>query len=305
MITVIAKIFSDTFLHAAPILFAVLGGIYAYKANVLNVSLEGMILIGCFVTCFVMMNTGNFLLAVFSAILATSIVALIFCFFGITLKGNVIIVGLSINMLATALTAFFLKLLGKSELIATNYILNEMRINIPILKDIPFIGKVFSGHTFLTYFSYIMIFLMWLLMYKTKFGVHARVVGENEDAAIAIGLKVNKLKFIAVIIGAVCCALAGASLAMDGAGGIFTPDMSAARGFIAMAAMYCGDGSPKKSSLYAILFGLARSISQNLSIYLSSASRIFNMAPYIIIVVVLLVVSINTYKNNKTRGFYG
>lgn len=301
---VLNKILYDTILSAAPIILAVLGGMYAHKAAVLNIALEGMMLIGAFMTCLFTIITGSYLLAILIAISINLIVGLIFSFFGITLKGNVIIVGLAINLFASAITAFLLQVMGVAELVAQNHVVSELRVQIPFLHNIPVIGAIFSGHTPLTYFSYLAIFLMWVLMFKTKFGIYVRVAGENEEAAKAVGIRTDLVKYVAVLIGAVSCALAGASLAMDDLGGIYTKDMTAGRGFIAIAAIFCGGGMPVASALYAVAFGLARSLALNLSLYAGSASRLFNALPYLIIVTVLTIASLVKYRNTRIRGFH-
>jgi simple sugar transport system permease protein len=130
-----------------------------------------------------------------------------------------------------------------------------------------------------------------------------RVAGENEAAAQAVGIRTDLVKYIAVLIGSVSCALAGASLAMDDLGGIFTTDMTAGRGFIAIAAIFCGRGKPGASALYALAFGLARSLALNLSIHAGASARLFNAIPYVIIVVVLLGASILKHRNSRQRSF--
>jgi ABC-type uncharacterized transport system permease subunit len=300
---VVNKILYDAVLSAAPIILCVLGGMYAHRANVLNIALEGMMLLGAFFCCLFTILLGNYLLALVLAMVITTTVGLVFSLFGITLRGNVIIVGLAINLFASAITAFLLQVMGRAELVASNHTVSNLRIQIPFIRDIPLLGSALSGHTPLTWFSYVAILLMWVLMYKTRFGVYVRVVGENEEAARAVGIRTGVIKYAAITVGAVSCALAGASLAMDDLGGIFTRDMTAGRGFIAIAAIFCGRGKPGASSLYAIAFGLARSLALNLSIYAGSAARLFNAVPYVIIVLVLLVASVVKNRNSRIRGF--
>lgn len=297
------KILYDAVLSAVPIMLAVLGGMFAHRANVLNIALEGMMLLGSFFTCLFTISTGSYALALLLAIVISVTAGLVFSFFGITLKGNVIIVGLAINLFASAITAFMLQVMGKAELIAHGHVVANLRLHIPFIDDVPILGSIVSGHTALTYASYLAILLMWILMYRTRFGVYVRVVGESEEAARAVGIKTTAVKYGAVAIGAIACAFAGASLAMDDLGGIFTKDMTAGRGFIAIAAIFCGRGKPGPSALYAVAFGLARSLALNLSIYAGSAARLFNAVPYVIIVAVLLVASIVKYRNSRQRGF--
>lgn len=303
MIDVVNKIIYDTILGTTPILLCVLGGILAYKANVLNVALEGMMLMAAFSSCLVTLHTGSYLLALLAAIIASVLFACVFSYFGISLEGNVIIIGLGLNLLALSLTSFLLKIMAKSELVAANYKVADYRLNIPLLDKLPILGPIFNNHTLLTWFSYLLILLMAVFMYRTPMGLHIRVVGENEDAAISLGLKTKSLKYIAVLMGGITCGLAGTSLAMDELGGIFTPGMTTGRGFIAIAAIYCGQGSPYVSALYALLFGFARSMALNLSIYAGSASRIFNALPYFIICFILMISSIIKNRHSHKRGY--
>jgi len=296
------SILYDTIYHSAPIILCVIGGIFAYKANVLNIALEGMMLIGAFVSTLTAFFTHSVLLGVLLAILASTLFGLIFSFFGVTCKGNVIITGLAINLLATAIAGFVLIQMKTSNITLSYLNIADLQINIPFIRDIPFLGKILSGHPIITYISFLGILVMWLLMYRTKFGIYVRVVGENEDAAKSLGLKTDFYKYIAILIGAVCCGLAGANLSTERLG-LFTNGMTAGRGFIAIAAIYCGGGSPTKSAVYAILFGLARSLAVNLSIYAGPAAGLFDIIPYVMMVCVLAVVSIIKHKNNKVRGF--
>ena len=298
----IQGILYDCVYHSAPIILCVLGGMFAYKANVLNIALEGMMLNGAFVSILTYYFTGNMLLTVLFAIGSTLIYGLIFSFLGVTMKGNVIIIGLAINMISTAIASFVLVMMNSSNIILPDFDLNALKIDIPIIKDIPFIGSILSGHPIITYLAFIMIFLMYVVMYHTKFGIYVRVVGESEEAAKAIGLHTDFYKYAAILIGAVGCALGGMNMSLERLG-LFTNDMTAGRGFIAIAAIYCGQGRPIQSSIYAILFGLSRALAVNLSVYAGNASGLFDCFPYILMIAVLAGASYMKHKNVKVRGF--
>lgn len=298
----IISILYDCIYHSAPIILCVLGGMFAYKANVLNIALEGMMLNGAFVSVLSYHMTGNMLLTLLLTIGSTLIYGLVFSFLGVTLKGNVIIIGLAINMISTALAGFVLVMMSSSNIILQDFNLNALKVNIPIIKDIPFIGSILSGHPVITYISFLMILLMFILMYHTKFGIYVRVVGESEEAAKAIGLRTDFYKYAAILIGAVGCALGGMNLSLERLG-LFTNDMVAGRGFIAIAAIYCGQGKPVQSAVYAILFGLSRSLAVNLSVYAGNAAGLFDCFPYILMIAVLAAASFMKHKNVKVRGF--
>ena len=281
------SILYDTVYHSAPIILCVIGGIFAYKANVLNIALEGMMLNGAFISVLVEYLTGSVALAVIAAIVTTLLWGLVFSFLGITCNGNVIVIGLGINLIVPAIAKFVLKVMELANISLQDVGVADFKINIPGIKSIPLIIGIAAAA---------------ILMYKTKFGIYVRVVGENEDSAISLGLKTQKYKYIAVLIGAFCCALAGINLSMERMA-MFTSDMTAGRGFIAIAAIYCGQGKPVQSSLYAILFGVARSLAVNLSVYAGPAAGMFDTIPYIIMVAVLAVVSFMKFKDVKVRGY--
>jgi len=296
------NILYDTVYHSTPIILCVLGGIFAYKANVLNIALEGMMLSGAFVSILVTYLTGSIPIAVLAALLTTILWGAVFSVLGITGKGNVIVIGLGINLIVPAIADFVLKRMELANISLQNVSVSRMKINIPFFQDIPIIGPIVSGHPPITYLTFLGIAFFTILMYRTKFGVYVRVVGENEDSAISLGIRTNFYKYAAVMIGSVCCALAGINLSLERMS-MFTNNMTAGRGFIAIAAIYCGQGRPVTSVLYAILFGIARSLSVNLSVYAGPAAGLFDMIPYIIMVTVLAVVSYMKYKNVKVRGF--
>ncbi len=297
------RILYDMLSNSAPIILCVLGGIYAHKANVLNIALEGMMLNGAFTSVLFVMITGSLWIGILMGIITTLIYGLVFSFMSVTKNGNPIITGLAINLIAVSISAFVLKALNIANINVNSMVdVAGLKINIPLIKDIPFIGAIVSGHPLTTYISYIGIFVMWVIMYKTRFGVYVRVVGENEDAARSVGIKVNYIKYMAILIGAFCCSLAGVNLALEKMA-LFTNGMTAGIGFIAIAAIFCGQGRPGRSSIYAILFGLAQSLAINMNISAGPASGLFKTLPYFMIVVILSVVSVIQLRNNRLRGF--
>ncbi len=287
---------------SAPILLCVLGGIFAYKANVLNISLEGLMLAGAFVSMLVTSLTQNIWLGCIAAVAVCLLLGLVFSFMSVTCKGNVIVVGLAINMLVPAVAGFILQLMNSANIALTWVNVNDFKINIPFIEDIPLLGRILSGHPPITYLAFLSIIVMAILMYRTKFGVYVRVVGENEDAARSLGLKTNRYKYIAILIGAFCCALAGIDLSLERLA-IFTNNMTAGRGFIAIAAIYCGRGAPVASAMYAIFFGVAQSLAVNLGPFAGAAATLFDVIPYVIMAVVLTLVSVVKRRKIKVRGF--
>lgn len=289
--------------NSAPIILCVLGGIYAHKANVLNIALEGLMLNGAFSSVLFVMVTKSLWGGVLMGVLTTLLYGLVFSFMSVTKKGNPIITGLAINLITASVSAFVLKAMNAANINVNSIVdVAGLKIHIPFIEKIPFLGAIISGHPLFTYISFIGIFVMWVLMYKTKFGIYVRVVGENEDAARSVGIKVDYIKYMAILIGALCCSFAGINLALEKMA-LFTNGMTAGIGFIAIAAIFCGQGSPVRCSFYAILFGLAQSLAVNMNISAGPASGLFKTLPYFMIVIILSVVSVIQLRNNRLRGF--
>jgi ABC-type uncharacterized transport system permease subunit len=299
----INNILYDMLYHCTPLILAVLGGLFAHKANILNIGLEGMMLMGAFSSALTVIITGNLWVALIISILLTLILGLVFSYFSVTLKSNFIITGFGINLFVAALSAFVLKFMKLANINVSPIVdVASLKIHIPFIADIPILGSILSGHTAITYTSFILIIVTSIMLYNTKFGVYVRVVGESEEAAKSVGINAKAIKYVAVLIGAVLCALAGMELSVARMA-LFTNNMTAGRGFIAIAAIYCGRGEPLKCTLYALLFGLAKSLAINLALFAGPISQLFEIVPYLTIVAVLLMVSVLQNRNNTVRGF--
>lgn len=300
----LGSILYDSVYHTTPILLCVLGGIFAYKAGVLNIALEGFMLSASFMSMLVAGLTGSVALGYVAAFASCLILWLVFGYMGVTRKGNVIIIGLAINMLVPAIAGFVLQIMGTANLTLQWLNVADMKVNLPLIRDIPILGDMLSGHPVTTYLAFLMIPLMGVLMYRTKLGVYIRVVGENEDAARSLGLRTDRYKYVAVLIGALCAAFAGVNLSLERMA-LFTNNMTAGRGFIAIAAIYCGRGSPVSSAMYAIVFGVARALAVNLGLFAGPAAALIDIVPYVVMTLVLTVVSVVKRRNNRLRGFMG
>ena len=296
------NIIYQSVVYLAPVLLCVLGGIFAYKANVLNIALEGMMMAGAFVSMLIANLTGSVPAGYLSAFAACLLLGLVFSLMGVTLKGNVIVIGLAINMLVPATAGFIMKIMSVPSITLQGFSTNSIVLNIPGVEHIPVLGPILSGHPPITYAAYLMIAVMSVLMYRTRFGVHVRVVGENEDTAISLGLKTDLYKIAAILIGAGCCALAGINLALERLS-LYTNNMTAGRGFIAIAAIYCGRGRPLACALYAVLFSLANALAEYFSLQVS-ASLLLKVVPYVVMVAVLTAASIVNRRRVRVRGAF-
>lgn len=293
---VLAQIFTATTLFVvlmkvAPLLLAALGGAFTQQGNILNIGLEGMMLIGAFTSIAVGSSTGSALVGVLAAIGAGLVFALIYAFASLWLKADFIVVGIGINLLAAGLSVFLLQVLyGNPGATPPSASIRLPRIDLGPVADIPLLGGAISGQTAIVWIAFLCVPLASLVLYRTKFGVHLRAVGEDEAAAEAAGIGVRKVKFQSILISGLLCGLAGAQLAMATLG-VFAANMTAGRGFIAVAALTFGLAKPFRTMVAAFIFGAADAIADQLGIA-GFNSNLALMTPYIITIIALVLAGI-------------
>ncbi len=306
LLKLILSILYMTVEASTPYLLVVMGGVFVQRAGVFNISLEGCMELGAFSGILFAYMTGNIMVGVIMAFVITALVNCMFYLFTVVLKANLTVIGTAINLLAACVPACILQALygTRSNLVATKLIDPAvMKLDVPVLRSIPYLSDVMNGQTRITYLTILVVILLTIVMYRTRFGVYVRVSGENPDAASAVGIKTNRIKFICLMISAAACALAGLNLSVERLG-IYTINMSASRGFICLSAINCGRKEPLRSCAYAVLFGFARALQTVLNNYVPVAvSSLLAVIPYLAIIIVLLVVEIPNARRNNLRIF--
>jgi simple sugar transport system permease protein len=274
---------------ASPILLAALGGIFSQRAGIFNIALEGYMLLGAFVSVLVTSVTGSIPLALAAAVLASMLLALAMGVFVIALKGDEIIVGIAVNLLAVGLTAFFLQELtsGASFLRVD---LSLPNVDLPFLEPVPVIGPLLAHQSVLVWLSFVLIPLVSWTLFRSGLGLRMRAVGENRDAAISAGVAPDRIRFIAFAISGAFCGLAGAELAL-GVVSLFSINMTAGRGIIAFAAVTFGAAVPRWVVLAALLFGFADAVANRMQT-LGLPVQFVLMVPYVLTIVALLTVAV-------------
>ncbi len=303
-------IFSADFFFAilritAPILLVTLAAVICEKAGVSNIGLEGTMMISALFGSLFAYYAKNWFIGLVVAVITGVIVSLLMGFFAFNLKTNIILTGTAINMIGNGGTIFLVKVITGitegTQMTSTNgLITSNLQIpvwNIPIIKDIPVIGSVLSGHCILTYVAFLLVFVTWVLLYKTPLGLNIRSVGENPNAASSVGVSVIKIKYIAFVLGGVLAGLSGAYMSMYYAMG-WSQNMVAGRGFIALAAQAMGSGEPLGSMLAALIFGFAQALSVKVS-SLGVNSFLVSPIPYAITIIGLVIFAI--IRNNKEK----
>jgi simple sugar transport system permease protein len=196
-----------------------------------------------------------------------------------------VIVGVVLNVLVIGLTNFFFTQVLAPNASTLNTPPRFPRINIPLLSEIPIIGPVLFRQTIISYLMYIAVALVWFLLFKTRWGLRLRAVGEHPTAADTVGIKVNRTRFIVVSIAGAIAGLGGAFFTL-GSVGAFNKEMTAGAGFIALAAVIFGQWDPIKATLAALLFGFATNLQSVLSIIGSPVpSEFMLMLPYLVTIV--------------------
>lgn len=281
-----------------PILFASIGVAITTLSGAVNISLEGTMLISAFFGVIVSAFTKSLILGFLAGILAGVTLSSILSYFHLKLKADIILAAIALNLFASGLTVFLLYIFAKDK--GTSSSLRSLvfpSIDIPILKDIPIVGEIFSGHNILTYVALLSVLIFYILIFKTPLGLRIRAVGQNPDAASSVGINVNKIKFYALILSGFFGALGGLYLSM-GYVSWFARDMTAGRGFIAIAASNLGANLPLGVFLASILFGILNTI----AIYLASLqvpSEFIQMIPYIATIITLAIYSIQASRKKR------
>jgi general nucleoside transport system permease protein len=275
---------NSTIRMIAPILLAALGGLLCERVLVFNITLEGTMLIGAFTAVAVSYALGNSVIAVVAAALAGLLFSLLLGLFVVTLKGDAIVVGVALNMLASGLTTFLLRaLFGVKGQFTSPKIASLARWDIPWVKDIPVIGEIFSGHSWVVYLSWLLVIVVYFFLFRHYIGLRMRGVGQNDKAAATLGVNVPLVRYAAVALCGALVGIAGAQLSL-GQVTLYVENMSAGRGWIAIVAVMLGNAHPVGVLLASLLFGFSDALGYRLQ-GSSMPSQFAAITPYVVTLV--------------------
>jgi simple sugar transport system permease protein len=281
-----ADLWRATLEAAALLLLPALGGVISERSGVVNIAMEGMMLTGAFFAVVADLAWHNPWLAALVGIVAGGLMALIHAVVSIRFRADQIVSGIAINIFAAGLTLFLVQRIfglqdvghvGQSELLPY--------INIPVLDQIPFLGRVLFQQNVVVYAAVVMLVLVQLMLFRTRLGLRIRAVGEHPQAADTAGINVYAIRYGAVITSGLLSGLAGAFLAI-GISNTFVPNMTDGRGYIALAAMIFGKWTPIGAFIACLIFGLGQAIYDANSI-IHVSQYLLSMLPYILTLVVL------------------
>ncbi len=296
MMQILSIVIPAAIFSAAPLIFTALGGLFSERAGVVNIGLEGLMVVGAFtgvVFTLLFQNLGfgpaSPWFAFIFAVIVGGLFSLLHALASITLKADQIVSGVALNFLAVGLTVFLVKnIFGKGQ---TDFV--EFRIfpvNIPLLSDIPIVGPMIFANAYPTsYIAITLAFLIWFIVYKTPFGLQLRSVGEHPMAADTMGINVIKMRYFGVFLSGALAGFGGAvyalSISLNFAGNTIT-----GQGFVSLAALIFGKWHPLGSLGAALFFGLAQALSitgQQIPL-LQDIPRIYLLiAPYVLTIIAL------------------
>lgn len=296
METIFTAEFTMYFLYGAirattPILFAALGALVSRQAGILNIAIEGTMLTSALFGVIFSAYTQSIIIGLIGSMIAGILISAFMAYSALVLKSNMFLTGLAVNLVASGGTIFILYLLtgdkGSSSSLPS---LVVPTLNLPIIKNIPYIGNVLSGHNLLTYLSFIFVIVVYFVIYKTDTGLRIRAVGENPDAAKSVGVDVVKTQFYSFVLAGFFSSLGGAYMSM-GYLSFFSRDMMAGRGFIGMAASNLTAGRPVWTMITSLAFGFVDSLSLVMQ-SLEVPVEFIQMTPYVATIVGMVLFSI-------------
>lgn len=281
--TVIMGIISSGIRLATPYLFAAIGEMFGQRSGVLNLGVEGQMLLGAFTAYYVVLKTGNLFLAILAAIVVGAVMGLAMGFVTIRLQATQGIAGIGFYLFGMGMSnLLFQKLIGVVENINGFPI-----VKIPLLGNIPVLGEIFFQQNLLVYLAFLLVPIAWFVVNKTTLGLKIRAVGENPEAADSLGVSVVRVRYFTVILGGILSSIAGAALSVALLN-VFQQNMTAGQGFIAVALVYFGSWRPFGILAGALLFSMVNALQLWIQVLgIPIPSELAVMMPYILTILVL------------------
>ena len=279
-VVVWSALFASMLRYATPLIFGALGGMFSERSGVVNVGLEGMMLMGAFFGIMAADKLDSWFLGLVVGILSGGAMGLLHAIWSVHLRADQIISGFAINFLALGLTGYlFIDIYGQEG--TPTDIPSIPNVRLAFLDGVPFIGDIFGNLNLMIWIALILIPLSWLVLFKTPLGLRIRAVGEHPRAADTVGIDVYRIRYGAVIASGMLAAAGGAFLSI-GFVNSFNENMTAGRGFIALAAVIFGNWKPFGAAAACLLFGFSSALAQRLPEYSDSAAVLFQALPYVL-----------------------
>ncbi len=277
----IANQLAGTVALATPLVLGSLAGTIGERAGVVNVAIEGQFLNAAFSAAVVGSITGSIPAALFAAVFAGVLTAVLLGLFAIKYLVDQVVLGVVINLLASGLTGFLFDQLVQPNSSTLNSAPIMTSIPLGPLADIPLVGRILFNQTILVYLAVISVVVVWILLFKTRWGLRVRAVGEHPKAADTVGISVNLVRWQAILVGGIFAGLGGAFFTV-GSTGTFVKDLTAGNGFIALAALIMGRWHPLRAAMMALFFGFVTQMASQLQTLSTPVpSQFLLMLPYV------------------------
>ena len=295
----LASVFATVIRQTSPILLVALCAGVCSKVKVFNIALEGTLLISAFFAFLTQYFVRNIWLSVLVAMAVAMTVTFIMSFFIVKLKGQPMIVGMAINTFALGFTTFLLSMVFNTKGTVTDPTLKGLsKITLPVIKDIPVVSTMFSSLTIIDYAAFVLAVVMYVIMYKTVIGFRLRAIGVNKSAASSLGVNVERYQIVATTLSGSMIGLAGCLLSL-GSVTLFIQNISAARGYVALAANNLCQGHPLGCLLSSALFGFTKALAQVLQ-NTAIKQQLLECIPYIATIVAMAVY--NAIAKRRAKG---
>ncbi len=282
---IIIGILTSAIRLATPYLFAAIGEAFTQTSGVLNLGVDGIMLVGAFAAFYVTLQTGNVWLGVLAAMIAGLLMGLLMSLISITFKAKQGISGIGLYMFGLGLSSTLFKVLVGTVIIVEGF----QTIKIPLLGDIPIIGEIFFRNSLPVYAAFLLVPLAWWFLEKTTWGLKIKAVGQNPAAADSLGISVDRVRYFSVCFGAVMAGLAGASLSIALVN-LFQENLTSGMGFIAVALVYFGAWNPLGIMAGALLFSTVNAFQLWMQVLgVPIPSNIAVMLPYLLTIAALVV----------------
>lgn len=288
MVDIISTIIRAGVHSATPILFVALGEAIVQRSGIINLGLEGMMIIGALTGFFFGYITNSFIIGIFAAMIITGLFSLIHGFMTITLKTNNIVSGLALTFLGLGLASF----IGKPYIGKVAPFIRD--VPLPLLSKIPVIGEIFFNQNILVYISFLIIPLLWFFLFRTRTGLFIQVCGETPVTADTSGINVTRIRYGSVFFGGVMAGLGGSFITLADASS-WMEGITSGRGWIAVAIVIFGGWDPVRVGIVSYLFGSLTALQFRLQAYgISLPPTILEMLPYAFTIIALSLISVNS-----------
>jgi ABC-type uncharacterized transport system permease subunit len=276
-----AALIAQMFAFATPLTFGAIGGMFSERSGVVNIGLEGMMLMGAFWGVYAADKGGSWVVGILAGIGVGALLALVYGFFAIHLRADQIVGGTAVNFLALGITGYFF-----FQLYHGGYVPNNVSqipdVRIPWIADTHFLGPAIGHLNLMIWVGFLLVIVSYIVVFKTPIGLRIRACGEHPRAADTVGINVYAVRYGSVMMSGILASLGGVYLSDGFGGATFINNMTDGRGFIALAALIFGNWRPAGAFAAALLFGFSSALALRLQVYSPQAATLFNVLPYVL-----------------------